>query len=228
MTSIKLDNLPDELILKVLSYLEIIDIVRCSQTSRRIRIITQDKSLWQFLRNPQEFNNFVHEHKRNLFLSQVRSPAMLSLLSSLQDPNFEPIRSARKLWREQFSLPQSTHEYLAFTAKYHDNDESKLKLVCKRYLSDAEQDNLNISAPVFAAIKKFTVKLPSLGYYIKKLFMTFMGLTLLLRFIDAVSDITLGVTYHQDWNTVLGEFLNQTLCSSLNQPCIYSDVAYMK
>ena len=51
MTNIKIDNLPDELILKVLSYLEIIDIVRCSQTSRRIRIITHDKSLWQFLRH---------------------------------------------------------------------------------------------------------------------------------------------------------------------------------
>ena len=56
MSKFKIDNLPDELILKVLSYLEIIDIVRCSQTSRRIRIITHDKSLWRFLRNPQEFN----------------------------------------------------------------------------------------------------------------------------------------------------------------------------
>lgn len=56
MSKLKIDNLPDELILKVLSYLEIIDIVRCSQTSRRIRIITHDKSLWRFLRNPQEFH----------------------------------------------------------------------------------------------------------------------------------------------------------------------------
>ena len=188
------------------------------------------KRLTQYLNsdwNSQEFNNFVYDHKRDLFMSQVGSKAMLSSLSSLQQ-NFEPICSARKIWREQFSLPQSTHEFLAFTAKYHDNDESKLKEVCKRYLSDAEQDNLNISAPVFAAIKKFTVKLPSLGHYIKKLFLTFMGLTLLLRFIDAVSDITLAVTYKQDWNTVLGEFLNQTLCSSLSQPCIYSNVTHMK
>ena len=44
---IELDNLPDEIILKVMSYLESRYVVRCGQVSKRIRAISQDELLWQ-------------------------------------------------------------------------------------------------------------------------------------------------------------------------------------
>ena len=40
-------DLPDELILKVLSYTETVDILRCGQVSKRIRTISNDNSLFQ-------------------------------------------------------------------------------------------------------------------------------------------------------------------------------------
>ena len=40
-------DLPDELILKVLSYTETVDLLRCGQVSKRIRTISNDNSLFQ-------------------------------------------------------------------------------------------------------------------------------------------------------------------------------------
>ena len=40
-------DLPDELILKVLSYTETADLLRCGQVSKRIRTISSDNSLFQ-------------------------------------------------------------------------------------------------------------------------------------------------------------------------------------
>jgi F-box and leucine-rich repeat protein 1 (S-phase kinase-associated protein 2) len=42
-------DLPDELILKVLSYTETLDILRCGGVSKRIRTISTDNSLFQSL-----------------------------------------------------------------------------------------------------------------------------------------------------------------------------------
>jgi hypothetical protein len=42
-------DLPYEIILKVLNYTEIIDILRCGQVSKRIRTISNDKSLFQIV-----------------------------------------------------------------------------------------------------------------------------------------------------------------------------------
>ena len=44
---LKLEDLPNELILKVLCFLETIDLICCSQLSKRIRAISHDESLWQ-------------------------------------------------------------------------------------------------------------------------------------------------------------------------------------
>ena len=42
-----LENLPDELILNILGYVKIQDLINCGQTSKRIRSITHDETLWQ-------------------------------------------------------------------------------------------------------------------------------------------------------------------------------------
>ena len=40
-------DLPNENILKVLSYLKVKDLLRCGQVSKRIRAVSHDKSLYQ-------------------------------------------------------------------------------------------------------------------------------------------------------------------------------------
>ena len=45
--SIKFEEFPSEIMLKIFSFLEIVELIKCSQTSKRIRIICYDKSLWQ-------------------------------------------------------------------------------------------------------------------------------------------------------------------------------------
>ena len=42
-----LETLPNEILLKVLSYLEIEGIIHCSQVSKRIREISCEEILWQ-------------------------------------------------------------------------------------------------------------------------------------------------------------------------------------
>ena len=42
-------DLPDELILEVLSYTEIAEVLKCGQVSKRIRTISDDNSLFQVL-----------------------------------------------------------------------------------------------------------------------------------------------------------------------------------
>ena len=42
----KWQDLPDELILKILSYSEVKDLISCGQVSKRTRNISQDSSLW--------------------------------------------------------------------------------------------------------------------------------------------------------------------------------------
>jgi hypothetical protein len=42
----KWQDLPDELILKILSYSEVKDLISCGQLSKRIRKISQDRYLW--------------------------------------------------------------------------------------------------------------------------------------------------------------------------------------
>ena len=43
----RLEDLPDEVILKILQYLDSKDVIYCGHLSRRIRFISQDESLWQ-------------------------------------------------------------------------------------------------------------------------------------------------------------------------------------
>ena len=46
ITSKKWQDLPDEVLLKILSYFEVKDLISCGQVSRRIRRISHDGSLW--------------------------------------------------------------------------------------------------------------------------------------------------------------------------------------
>jgi hypothetical protein len=58
--SIKFEELPSEVLVKILSFLEIVDFIKCSKTCKRIRVIFYDNSLWKRInlskkRVPSEF-----------------------------------------------------------------------------------------------------------------------------------------------------------------------------
>ena len=56
----------DEIILKVFGYLDINDLFKCSLTSRRLRAISQDKSL------PSIWEN-IHQNSSNFLISELES-----------------------------------------------------------------------------------------------------------------------------------------------------------
>ena len=64
MSNIHFENLPDEILLKVLKYLEIKDLLKCSQLSKIIRRLCHDEILWEKLnlckkRVPSEFIELI-------------------------------------------------------------------------------------------------------------------------------------------------------------------------
>ena len=47
LSSIEITDLPDEVLLKILGYLEVKNLILCSHVSKKLRNISQDKSFWQ-------------------------------------------------------------------------------------------------------------------------------------------------------------------------------------
>ena len=63
---LNLEDLPDEVILKLFSYLDTADLIRCGHLSKRLRAISSDESLWQKMNLfkkivPTSFLQFVLE-----------------------------------------------------------------------------------------------------------------------------------------------------------------------
>ena len=148
------------------------------------------------------------------------------------------IKLKEYVWNERTNLPQSFDVFLRMTAKYHGNSEPLLKRLSKQNLCNSTKENLcnlsgkanepDIFLPFFDAIKEYTCKMPSIGYYLKELFTSVTWMILLLRIIDAVTDILLTVTYQMDWDKVVGDFLEQSLSSiSLNQTSNVTYIAQM-
>ena len=52
----QLENLPNEILLKIFDYIEIEDLIICCQVSRRIRTIVRDDSLWQKVNQQTKIN----------------------------------------------------------------------------------------------------------------------------------------------------------------------------
>ena len=47
LSSLQFEDLPDEMILKILRNLDMKDVLHCGLVSNRIRIISRDESLWE-------------------------------------------------------------------------------------------------------------------------------------------------------------------------------------
>ena len=88
----QLDDLPDEVLLEILSYLDIKDLLRCSQVCRRIRSISHDESLWQKINLFEQKNvtaNFIKIQgvqtlsvKSNLLILPIQSWSIYDSLGS--------------------------------------------------------------------------------------------------------------------------------------------------
>ena len=61
---LKMENFPDEVILKVLSYLDLKDLIFCGQLCKRIRAISYDESLWENI-------NLHHQKVPAAFLEMI-------------------------------------------------------------------------------------------------------------------------------------------------------------
>ena len=63
-----LPNMPNEVLLKIMSYLDIKSLLKCGQLSKRLRIISYDETLWVKIilsegqKVPTEFLKFVLEN----------------------------------------------------------------------------------------------------------------------------------------------------------------------
>ena len=82
---------------------------------------------------------------------------------------------------------------------------------CKDHLSydDNAKELDDIALPFFERLKGYTVKPPSIGYFLKKLFQSLTIVTFIFRCIDAVTDITLTTTYLTSWDQVVKDYMNQ-------------------
>ena len=90
MSKPQLENLPDEILLKVLRNLEIKDLIRCSQLSKKVRRICHDEVLWERLnlckkRIPTEFLQLILKNGcKYLSLQNANLVGALNLSSNSQ------------------------------------------------------------------------------------------------------------------------------------------------
>ena len=85
---------------------------------------------------------------------------------------------------------------------------------------DASFFFLDLAYPIFEELKNYMIKSPSLGYYLLQAFKNGAWVTVFLRIVDAVTDITLTKTYFEDSDSVINDFLQNILSfQSGNSSC---------
>ena len=73
-------NLPDEITLKVLSYLDVKDLLCCGQTSKRIRAVSHDQTLYQEIRKRSYGETSQFQENFEVYIQ--------ALISQCLDPDF--------------------------------------------------------------------------------------------------------------------------------------------
>ena len=86
---------------------------------------------------------------------------------------------------------------------------------------------LDLAFPIFEALKKHMIKSPSFSYYVLQAFKNWTWVTIFLRIVDAFTDITLTKTYFEDFDSVVNDFIGNTLSLQPgNSSCL--DIACVK
>ena len=199
--------------------------------SRRIYIANDFwiKDLWRVWK----MKKWIELRNDRLLLDIFKRVSILLSSSSFQNSEIrDPLLLARPMWREKTNFPEAFKEFTALTAKYHDNDKSKLKRMCKKDLSSGRENKIlspvlqtssgtfDIALPFFKELTVYTLDKPKVGYFLMRLFSTFMGLSLILRGIDAITDVTLTIAFYQSWDTVLEDFHKLALPCNRTENCI--------
>ena len=111
------------------------------------------------------------------------------------------------IWLQRNKISLAYQEFLQLVAKQYDFDDRRLKQSCKRFLDPS------IALPFYKALQTYSIKPPSEGLYVQAFF-NLMGLTFVLRFLDAVTDVSLTSQYFSICNIDLdnGVMLNDTIC----------------
>ena len=90
MSTLKLEDLPDEIMLKIFLNLEIVDLINCGQLSKRITTIRNDSSLWRKInlcsqKVPTGFLQLIKNNGcRYLSLCYAQLKASISLYQACQ------------------------------------------------------------------------------------------------------------------------------------------------
>ena len=93
--SIRFEDFPAEILMKILNFLEINNLLKCSQTSKRIRVICYDKSLWQTInlskkKVPTEFlQKLIGYGCKSLNLNETNLVGTLQLENESQLTNLD-------------------------------------------------------------------------------------------------------------------------------------------
>ena len=167
--------------------------------------------------NPEFLAGWINLGSDKILSELFKRLTGYSKSSGLRLENVEPISFARSMWREKSKLPKSFNAFMIWIANYHHNDYRIVKMVCNehlRYSEQSENKQDDLALPFFLAIKEYLFKEPTLGYYVKKLFTSFTIISLMFRCIDGVTDFTLTFSYFNDWENILQEYLEQTLCTT--------------
>ena len=86
---------------------------------------------------------------------------------------------------------------------------------------------LDLASPILEELEKYTIKSPSLSYYVLQAFTNWTWVTILLRIVDAFTDITLTIKYFEDFDSVVNETIGNTLSFQPgNSSCL--DIACVK
>ena len=108
-------DLPDELILKVFSYTETADILRCGQVSKRIRNISNDNSLFQTV-------NLSGKNVKSEFLATVLNKGCKNLILSDSSIHMGQLEFDSKIKiKRQPVRTRVSKKYVLF-AEYEKND----------------------------------------------------------------------------------------------------------
>ena len=83
-------------------------------------------------------------------------------------------------------------------------------------MSPKEKLSPEISLPFYRNLENYTVIPPTFAFYVKSLFMKVIWLSILLRFVDAVTDVTLSTQYLSKWDIFLQNFPNKSICQNMD------------
>ena len=164
------------------------------------------KTLWDDKDIIKHWINLKDDELLSMILKQMKT--VIPETSSAFNPFDNTI--AMKLWNT--NLPQSLNQYLKLTAKKYDYNDEQLKIRCKNL-------NPDMALPFYEKLKDFTSEPPLVGYYIKSFFFNLALFALIIRCLDAITDMTLTYDYFNAKDSTLFDGVTN-LTESLNISCI--------